>query len=112
MKLYHSEWTRTLRPTDRSVGFFNICGYGCVILCAIEGQVLIPSHIQRMASKIVKELKDRFTPHFLTTLHKQSTLLTILWVSFVCFAFGFGLGLLCLYSRILTLEQAIGVLAR
>ncbi len=65
-----------------------------------------------MASKIVKTIKDKFTPEIVRTVHRHQTAFTVLWVSSVFLILGFALALFCLYNKILTLEAAIAVLAR
>jgi len=62
-------------------------------------------------AKLMKTLRDHFTPHIVHDVRKQATLLTILWVASTLVAFGFALALVCLYSRVLVLEQAIVMLA-
>lgn len=64
-----------------------------------------------MASKIIKTIKETFTPEIVHMVHRHHTALTIIWISSVFFILGFALALFCLYNKILTLEAAIVVLA-
>lgn len=62
-------------------------------------------------NKLIKTIKEKFTPNIVHEVHRQGTWLTILWVSSALICFGITLGLFCMYTRILMLEQAIRVLA-
>lgn len=61
-------------------------------------------------AKLMKSLKDKFTPHIVHDVHRQGSMLTILWVTSTLLAVGFGLALLCVYYRLLILQQAVMVL--
>lgn len=62
-------------------------------------------------AKIISAIKDKFTPDIVREVHRQQVTLTIVWVSGTLLFLGMGLALLCLYNRVLTLEQVIAVLA-
>lgn len=64
-----------------------------------------------MSTKLMKSIKEKLTPSIVHDVHKQGTMLTILWVSSALISLGLVLGLVCLYTRILMLEQVITVLA-
>jgi hypothetical protein len=62
-------------------------------------------------TKILKTLREHLTPHIVYDVRRQGVLLTILWVTSTLVAFGLALALVCVYSRVLVLEQAIVMLA-
>ena len=77
----------------------------------IEGHFYFrPSFFLSRMAKIMKAIKDKLTPPVLHEVHKQGTLLTTLWVTSTLFALGFGMALVCMYARILALQQAVMVL--
>jgi hypothetical protein len=82
----------------------------CVILLLIEGLLFIYCTSYVM-TKLLKTLRDQLTPHIVIDVRRQGVMLTILWVTSTLVAFGLALALVCLYSRILILEQAITALA-
>ncbi len=61
-------------------------------------------------AKIMKAIKDKLTPPVMHEVHKQGTLLTTLWVTTSLLTIGFALALLCMYTRLLALQQAVMVL--
>jgi hypothetical protein len=60
--------------------------------------------------RLVKKIKDTFTPHIFHQVSQHEHILTILWVSSLLVALGITCALVLMYNRILTLEQAVNVL--
>jgi hypothetical protein len=60
--------------------------------------------------RIVKKIKDTFTPHIFHQVSQHEHILTITWVTFVLMSLGFACALVLMYNRILILEDAIRVI--
>lgn len=72
--------------------------------------IFITLALSRRMASLIKTIKDKFTPHLLREVHRQGTTLTLVWVTGLFLILGLVLALVCLYSRVMTLEQAITVL--
>ena len=62
-------------------------------------------------AKLISSVKDKLTPGFVRDVHRHSVMLTIVWVSGALLFLGMALAMLCLYNRVLLLEQVVTVLA-
>ncbi len=84
----------------------------CYTELQIEGHFFIhPRTFFCRMAKLINSIKDKLTPNIVREVHRNAVTLTIVWVSGALLFLGMALALLCMYNRMLMLEQVIAVLA-